>query len=118
MSTTTSQPKREQETDASKPLSGLLAILLSVGFTSALAIAITEATNEDEKIPELIKQKKTPVIFMTRMDSKVDDKICLPLEGTVWDKAAKNRPSIPSKTHPHCRCFYIDAITGENLGQF
>lgn len=98
--------------------SGLLSILLSVGFSSALAIAITEATGEDEKIPLLIKEDKTPVIFMTKMDSKVDDKICLPLEGTVWDKGDKNRPKIPNDTHPNCRCFYIDAITGQDLGQF
>jgi len=100
------------------PFSGLLSILLGVGFSAALAIAITEATGEEEKIPEFLKQDKTPVIFMTQMDSKVDDKICLPLEGTVWDKGDTNRPKIPKDTHPNCRCFYIDAITGRNLGQF
>ena len=106
-----------QETN--EPLfSGLLSILLSAGFSAALAIAITEATGEEEKIPEFIKQDKTPLIFMTQMDSKVDDKICLPLEGTVWDEGDPNRPKIPSGTHPNCRCFYIDAITGQNLGQF
>jgi len=98
--------------------SGLLAILLSAGFSAAIAIAITEATSEEEKIPELLKQDMTPIIFMTQMDSKVDDKICLPLEGTVWDQGDPNRPRIPSTTHPNCRCFYIDAITGRNLGQF
>ncbi len=98
--------------------SGLLSILLSAGFSAALAIAITEATGEEEKIPEFLKQDKTPVIFMTKMDSKVDDRICLPLEGTVWDKGEPNRPKIPKDTHPNCRCFYIDAITGRNLGQF
>lgn len=98
--------------------SGLLSILLSAGFTSVLAIAITEATGEEEKIPMFLKQNKTPLIFMTQMDSKVDDKICLPLEGTVWDEGDSNRPKIPSGTHPNCRCFYIDAITGQNLGQF
>lgn len=98
--------------------SGLLSILLSAGFSAAIAIAITEATSEEERIPELIKQDKTPLIFMTRMDSKVDDKICLPLEGTVWDEGDPNRPRIPSKTHKNCRCFNIDAITGQNLGQF
>ncbi len=107
----------EEET-TQQQFSGLLAILLSAGFSAALAIAITEATNEEERIPMLIKQDKTPVIFMTQMDSKVDDKICLPLEGTVWDKGDNNRPKIPSGTHPNCRCFYIDAVTGQNLGQF
>lgn len=105
--------------EAKPPLfSGLFSILLSAGFSAAIAIAITEATNEEERIPEFIKQDKTPVIFMTKMDSKVDDKICLPLEGTVWDIGDPNRPSIPAKTHKNCRCFYIDAITGRNLGQF
>lgn len=105
--------------ETNQPLfSGLFSILLSAGFSAAIAIAITEATNEEERIPEFIKQDKTPVIFMTQMDSKVDDKICLPLEGTVWDKGDNNRPKIPNDTHPNCRCFYIDAITGRNLGQF
>lgn len=56
--------------------SGLFSILLSAGFSAAISIAITEATGEEERIPELLKQDKTPVIFMTQMDSKVDDKIC------------------------------------------
>jgi len=98
--------------------SGLLSILISAGFSAALAIAITEATSEEEEIPELLKQDKTPVIFMTQMDSKVDDKICLPLEGTVWDIDDPNRPKIPKETHKNCRCMYINAITGQNLGQF
>lgn len=107
-----------QEEPNQQPFSGLLSILLSAGFSSALAIAITEAVGEEEKIPELIFQDKSPVIYMTQQDSKVDDKICLPLEGTVWDKGDPNRPQLPGQTHPNCRCFYIDAITGQNLGQF
>lgn len=107
-----------QEEEKQPPFSGLLSILLSAGFTAAIAIAITEATSEDEKIPGLIRQDKNPLIFMTQMDSKVDDKICLPLEGTVWAKNDPNRPRIPPDTHPNCRCFNIDAITGQNLGQF
>lgn len=98
--------------------SGLFSILLSAGFSAALATAISEAVSEDEKIPELIREDKTPIIFMTQQDSKVDDKICLPLEGTVWDQGDPNRPKIPATTHPNCRCFYINAITGQNLGQF
>lgn len=113
-----SSQQSKKQTEEQSPFSGLLSILLSAGFFAALAIAITEATNEDEKIPEFIKQGLTPLIFMTQMDSKVDDKICLPLEGTVWDRDDSNRPKIPSSTHPNCRCFYIDATTGRNLGQF
>ena len=108
----------EEEIESDSLFSGLFSILLSAGFSVALAIAITEATGEEEKIPEFIKQDKTPLIFMTQMDSKVDDKICLPLEGTVWDQGDSNRPKIPSTTHPNCRCFWINAITGQNLGQF
>ena len=55
---------------------------------------------------------------MTQRDSKVDDKICLPLEGTVWDIDDPQRPLIPATTHPNCRCFWIDPQTGANLGQF
>lgn len=101
-----SQQSKEKEEQS--PFSGLLAILLSAGFSGALAIAITEATNEDEKIPELIEQNQTPLIFMTQMDSKVDDKICLPLEGTVWDEEDPVRPRIPSGTHPNC-------LTGDTI---
>jgi len=111
-----SQEQTQQESDSL--FSGLFSILLSSGFSAALAIAITEATGEEERIPELLQQDKTPLIFMTRMDSKVDDKICLPLEGTVWDQGDPNRPKIPASTHPNCRCFWIKAITGQNLGQF
>ena len=105
------------ENDKEKP-SGFLSILIQAGFAAIIAAAIVSAIQEDEKIIPLIKEDKTPLIFMTQMDSKVDDKICLPLEGTVWDRGDANRPRIPSTTHPNCRCFWIDAITGQNLGQF
>jgi len=110
------QSKEEQEKNKS-PFSGLLSILLGAGFSAALAIAITEATSEDEKIDDLTKKNQTPLIFMTQMDSKVDDRICLPLEGTVWDKEDPTRITIPGGTHPNCRCYWINAITGQNLGQ-
>lgn len=122
MSREEKKKKKKEEDDpviiGLPPISGLMSILLSAGFGAALAIAITEATNEEEKIPKFIKDKKKPVIFMTKMDSKVDDKICLPLEGTVWDlDNDPKRPKIPKDTHPNCRCFYIDGITGRKLGQ-
>jgi len=40
------------------------------------------------------------------------------LEGTVWDKGDPARPKIPRSLHPNCRCFWLDAITLKNLGQF
>ena len=58
------------------------------------------------------------LIYRTRQDGKVDDLICLPLEGEPFRKNDPRRPIIPEKTHPNCRCFWEDAITGENLGQF
>ncbi len=101
-----------------QPFSGFINILVQAGLTLAIASAINAALQEDEKILELIEVDKTPLIFMTQRDAKVDDKICLPLEGTVWDKGDNNKPQIPATTHPNCRCFWINAITGENLGQF
>lgn len=98
--------------------SGLLQILMNVGFSFALASAITSASQEDEKVLDFIKEDKRPLIYMTQQDSKVDDKICLPLEGTVWDRDDPNRPKIPGSLHPHCRCFWLDGITQKNLGQF
>lgn len=108
----------DQRNDKQPQFSGFLSILMSVGFSFALATAITSASQEDEKIIEFIKQDKTPLIYMTQEDSKVDDKICLPLEGTVWDKGDPNRPKIPGSLHPNCRCFWLDGITLKNLGQF
>lgn len=110
--------EKKQEKENDQPLSGLFSILIQAGLSVVAAKAVTEATREDEKILEFIKQDKRPLIYMTQEDSKVDDKICLPLEGTVWDRGDPNRPRIPGSLHPNCRCFWIDAITQENLGQF
>jgi hypothetical protein len=110
--------EKNQEVEEEKQFSGFLQILISAGFSVGLASAITAATQEDEKIIEFLVQDKTPLIYMTQEDSKVDDKICLPLEGTVWDKGDPARPKIPRSLHPNCRCFWLDAITLKNLGQF
>ena len=109
---------KKTENEKQQPFSGLLNILIQAGLTFALANAVTESTREDEKILQFIKEDKRPLIYMTQMDAKVDDKICLPLEGTVWDRGDPNRPRIPGSLHPNCRCFWIDAITQQNLGQF
>ncbi len=110
--------KKNKETEQEQQFSGFLQILISAGFSVGLASAITAATQEDEKIIEFLVQDKTPLIYMTQEDSKVDDKICLHLEGTVWDKGDPARPKIPRSLHPNCRCFWLDAITLKNLGQF
>ncbi len=110
--------KKNKEVKEEQQFSGFLSILITAGFSVGLASAITSATQEDEKIIEFLVQDKTPLIYMTQEDSKVDDKICLPLEGTVWDKGDPARPKIPRSLHPNCRCFWLDAITLKNLGQF
>jgi uncharacterized protein (DUF697 family) len=99
-------------------ISGVTQVLIDAGITVAIAGVIANAFAEDELIPELTDQGKRPLIFMTQQDSKVDDLICLPLEGTVWDIDDLQRPRIPATTHPNCRCFWIDPTSGANLGQF
>ena len=98
--------------------SGFRSILINAGFSAILATSITIALQEDEKLVGMIEQGKNPVIYMTQQDSKVDDKICLPLEGNVYEKNSPQRPRIPLDLHLNCRCFYLDGITGKNLGQF
>jgi len=99
-------------------ISGVTQVLINAGLTATIAGVIANAFAEDERIPDLIEQGQRPLIFMTQQDSKVDDLICLPLEGTVWDIDDPQRPKIPANTHPNCRCFYIDTTSGANLGQF
>lgn len=99
-------------------ISGVTQVLVNAGFTLTIAATIANAFSETERIPELLEEGKRPLIFMTQQDSKVDDLICLPLEGTVWDIDDPQRPKIPANTHPNCRCFYIDPTSGANLGQF
>ena len=99
-------------------ISGVAQVLINAGLSVTIAGVIANAFAENEQIPELIEQGKRPLIFMTQQDSKVDDLICLPLEGTVWDIDDPQRPKIPATTHPNCRCFWIDPSNGANLGQF
>ena len=110
-----SQEKKKKE---KQPFSGLFQILINAGLSITFASILAEAVKEDELVPEMLEKNQTPLIFMTQRDSKVDDKICLPLEGTIWDRADVQRPQIPATTHPNCRCFWIDPVTGANLGQF
>lgn len=58
------------------------------------------------------------MIYRTRQDGRVDDIICLPEEGEPYFRNDPNRPIIPRGQHPGCRCWWEDAVTGENLGQF
>lgn len=96
------------------PISALTNALWKGGLTLEYAKLLVELLAEDEKIgPD-----KPSVMYMTQRDNRVDDKICLPLEGTVYEIDDKSRPMIPSDTHINCRCYYVETKTGENLGQF
>jgi len=110
-------PPRNPEI-ATKDSSAFTNALVAGGLSAAIAAMVVNALNEDENVVDIISGGKRPVIFMTQRDNKVDDVICLPLEGTVYAIDSPRRIRIPSDTHPNCRCWYIDAITGENLGQF
>jgi len=103
---------------ATKSSSAFTNVLIAGGLSAGIAGMVVNALNEDENVVDIISKGKRPVIFMTKRDNKVDDKICLPLEGTVYEIDSPRRVRIPSETHPNCRCWYIDAVTGENLGQF
>ncbi len=92
--------------------------LISGGLSLTFATIVVNALNEDDKAIQLAARNKRPVMYMTQRDNKVDDIICLPLEGNVYAMDAPERVKIPSDTHPNCRCFYLDVVTGENLGQF
>ncbi len=103
---------------ANKDSSAFTNALIAGGLTATVAAMVINALNDDDVVASLIVKGKRPVIYMTKRDNKVDDKICLPLEGNVYAIDDPNRVKIPSQTHLHCRCWYIDAVTGENLGQF
>ena len=63
---------------------------------------------------DLFDQEKPPrVVFNTQRDNRVDDKICLQLAGIAFEIDDPLRPIIPDDTHPNCRCFYTDEITGQ-----
>jgi len=100
-----------------EPESGMINTLIAAGFTATLATGIMAALGNEDEVQRLVDAGKRPVTFLTKRDSKVDDKICLPLEGSVWDINDPRRPRIPVQTHKNCRCVYLDAVTGENLGQ-
>lgn len=53
------------------------------------------------------------IVFTTQRDNRVDDAICLPLAGIAFDIDDPLRPVIPDDTHPNCRCYYVDEITGQ-----
>ncbi len=110
-------PPRNPEI-ATKDSSAFTNALIAGGLSVGVAGMVVTALNEDENVVDIIADGKRPVIYMTQRDNKVDDLICLPLEGTVYAIDSPRRVQIPGETHPNCRCFYIDAVTGENLGQF
>lgn len=112
------QVKVPKETIKMKSTSAFTRALITGGLTTTFAKTLVNALNSDDKVIELASEKKNPIVYMTQRDNKVDDIICLPLEGNVYARDDPKRPRIPSGTHLNCRCYWIDAITGENLGQF
>ena len=63
---------------------------------------------------DLLDQEKQPkVVFTTQRDNRVDDKICLQLAGIAFKIDDPLRPIIPDDTHPNCRCYYVDQLTGQ-----
>ena len=114
-------PLKNQVTDKgieTQTESGFTNALIAGGLSLFLATAVTDAVSNDVEVIKLIKERKRPVIFTTKKDNKVDDLICLPLDDEVFAIDDPLRPKIPGETHKNCRCVYIDAVTGENLGQF
>ena len=61
----------------------------------------------------LDEEKPHRVVFTTQRDNRVDDAICLPLAGIAFELDDPNRPIIPIDTHPNCRCYYVDEVTGQ-----
>ena len=53
------------------------------------------------------------IVFTTQRDNRVDDAICLPLAGIAFEIDDPLRPVIPDDTHPNCRCYYTDEVTGQ-----
>jgi hypothetical protein len=63
---------------------------------------------------DILDEEKPPrVVFTTQRDNRVDDSICLPLAGIAFDIDSPFRPIIPDDTHPNCRCYYVDEVTGQ-----
>jgi len=100
-----------------KKVDGFINALILAGIAPSIANMISQALDDDEEVVRLLLAGQTPLKFMTRQDSKVDDKICLPKQGEIWAKEDPKRPRIPLGLHPNCRCFWQDP-SGRNLGQF
>lgn len=94
-----------------QPESGMINTLITAGFAVGLATAIVTALGNEDEVQRLEDADKRPVIFTTKRDSKVDDKICLPLEGSVYDINDPQRPRIPINTHPNCVLGDTEIIT-------
>lgn len=74
--------------------------LILAGLSASFAAVLNSAISNDDQVIKLLSENKRPVIYMTQRDNKVDDVICLPLEGNVYAIDAANRIKIPSETHP------------------
>jgi hypothetical protein len=106
--------------DEIKPLGddGLTNALIQSDIPPDIALAASAILTNEEAVIQILISGGEPVEFMTQMDSRVDDVICLPLQGEVFDRDDPNRIRIDEDTHTNCRCYYRDPISGKNLGQF
>ena len=111
-------PDKTPSTIPEKTIDGFANALTLAGFSGVVAKGIVDALGNDEEVVRLTMAGQTPLIYMTKQDSKVDDTICLPKQGEIWGKEDSRRPIIPTSLHPHCRCYWQDPVTGNNLGQF
>jgi len=56
----------------------------------------------------------TTVIYKLELDHEVEDE-CDDYDDEEYDINDPDRPELP--IHPNCKCYWVDSLTGENLGQ-
>lgn len=83
--------------------------LTELGFDGITTLKIAIAADGDSFMPRVRKVK-----YVTAGDGKVC-LICDPLDGMVWDEGDPDIVHPPDDTHPNCRCYLVDADTGEIL---
>jgi len=64
--------------------------------------------------PNPIFQYIDKVVYRLELDHEVMDE-CDDYEDEEYDVDDPERPELP--IHPNCKCYWEDALTGENLGQ-
>jgi len=67
---------------------------------------------DSTRVLEFENPAKRIIEFNTQKDMKVDDSICRPLQGALFDLKDADFIKIPDDTHPNCRCFYKQLSSG------